>query len=43
MDSVDYPIDFVNELKCVVLHIQFLRENSTDHEDLDHRDSLIEI
>jgi hypothetical protein len=28
MDSVDYPIDFVNVPKCVVRHIHSLRENS---------------
>jgi hypothetical protein len=26
MDSVDYPIDFVNVPKCVVRHIHSLRE-----------------
>lgn len=43
MDSVDYLIDSVNEPKYAVRHIHSLRENLVDPEDLDHRDSPIEI
>ena len=41
MDSVDYPIDFANELKYVGRHIRSLRGNLINPLGPGHRDSLI--
>ena len=42
MDSVDYPIDFANELKYVGRHIRSLRGNLIGPLGPDHRDLRVE-